>query len=197
MIRVAVLDDHPAVRAGLGAILAPEPDLVSVGYAADEEELWPLLRRTRPSVVVLDVHHPGRDGLALCLKIKSELQPPAVVLYSAVTPAALVVAATVAGADAVVSKASSARELLEAIRTVGHHAGALPPISRRMRAEAAARLDPSDHAVLAMRLAGDPPGEIGAILGLSVSAVVERITAIVASLAQAGPATLIPTGSAA
>jgi hypothetical protein len=48
-----------------------------------------------------------------------------------------------------------------------------------------------------MRLAGDGPADIGAMLGLSVSAVVERIKAIVASLAQPGPAALIPAGSAA
>src|SRR3954454_17595820 len=129
MIRVAFLDDHPAIRAGLDAILAPEPDLVSVGFAADEEEVWPLLRRTRPSVIVLDVHHPGRDGLTLCLEIKSQLQPPAVVLYSEATPASLVVAASVAGADAVVNKSSTARELLEAIRAVAQAPPNLPPIS--------------------------------------------------------------------
>src|SRR3954470_10704694 len=166
MIRVAFLDDHPAIRAGLDAILAPEPDLVSVGFAADEEEVWPLLRRTQPAVIVLDVHHPGRDGLMLCLQIKSALQPPAVVLYSAVTPAPLLVAATVAGADAVISKSSSALELLEAIRTVTQAPRALPAISAQMRAEAAAILDPFDHAILAMRLAGDSSADIAATLGL-------------------------------
>src|SRR5205823_3698184 len=83
-------------RAGVAAILAPDPDLVLVGSAADEEELWPLLRRTRPSVVVLDLHHPGRNGLTLCLQIKRGLHPPAVVLYSATTPTELVVAGAVA-----------------------------------------------------------------------------------------------------
>ena len=202
MIRVAVLDDHPAVRVGLDAILAAEPDLVSVGFAADEEEVWPLLRRTRPSVIVLDVHHPGRDGLTLCLRIKSELQPPAVILYSAATPPALVVAATVAGADAVVSKASTALALLETIRAVAHAPRTRPTISPQMRAEAAAQLDPFDHAVLAMRLAGDTPTDIGATLGLSVAAVADRIATIVASLARPRPTSppaggLVPAGSAA
>jgi DNA-binding NarL/FixJ family response regulator len=35
-IRVAVLDDHAAVRAGLEAILGAAPDMVSVGSAQDE-----------------------------------------------------------------------------------------------------------------------------------------------------------------
>jgi DNA-binding NarL/FixJ family response regulator len=139
MIRVAVLDDHPAVRAGLEAILAREPDLIAVGSAADAEELWPLLRRTRPDVVVLDVHHPGPDGLALCLDIKRGLHAPAVVLYPAATPDALVVAAAVAGVDAIVGKSSSSRALLEAIREVARARRAGPPSADRTRDPAPAR----------------------------------------------------------
>jgi DNA-binding NarL/FixJ family response regulator len=190
MIRVAVLDDHPAVRAGLHAILEPEPDLVAVGSAADEEEVWPLLRRAQPAVIVLDVHHPGRGGLELCLQIKSALQPPAVVLYSATTPASLVVAAAVAGADAVVGKSSSTLELLEAIRTVAHTPRPRPAVAAPQRAEAAAMLDPFDHAILAMRLAGDSPAAIAGTLSLPVAEIAERIGVIVSSLAGAGDLTL-------
>jgi DNA-binding NarL/FixJ family response regulator len=187
MIRVAVLDDHPAVRAGLQAILAPEPDLVAVGSAADEEEVWPLLRRTRPDVIVLDVHHPGRDGLALCLDIKRRLHAPAVVLYAATTPDALVVAGIVAGADAVVGKSSSTAALLEAIREVARARRMLPPVSRQMTAGAAARLDPTDHAILAMRLAGDSGADIGAVLGLPAPEIADRIAAIVGVLSSGRP----------
>jgi DNA-binding NarL/FixJ family response regulator len=63
-LRVAVLDDHPAVLAGVRAIVASAPDLEHVGDAASEEELWPLLLATRPDVLLADLHHPGRDGLA-------------------------------------------------------------------------------------------------------------------------------------
>jgi DNA-binding NarL/FixJ family response regulator len=183
MIRVAVLDDHPAVRAGVEAILAQEPDLIAVGSAGDEEQLWPLLRRTRPDVVVLDVHHPGRNGPALILDIKRMLHAPAVVLYAAETPDALVVAGAVAGADAVVGKSSSARALLEAIREVARAPRTLPRISRQMRVGAATVLDPADHAILAMRLAGESAADIGAVLGVVASEIAERITAIVSALA--------------
>jgi DNA-binding NarL/FixJ family response regulator len=187
MIRVAFLDDHPAVRAGLEAILAPEPDLQSVGSAADEEELWPLLRRARPSVVVLDVHHPGRDGLALTLQLRRSLQAPAVILYPSSTPATLRVAAALAGADAVVGKSSPARVLLEAIRDAAREPHRPKPIPARLKAEAAARIDPADHAILAMGLAGESPADIGATLGRTATAIVERIAAIVAALAPADP----------
>ena len=61
MIRIAYLDDHPATRAGLEAILDPPVDLIPVGGAATEHELWPLLTRTRPDVLLVDYHHPGSD----------------------------------------------------------------------------------------------------------------------------------------
>jgi DNA-binding NarL/FixJ family response regulator len=182
MIRVAHLDDHPAIRAGLDAILAPQPDLQLVGSAADEHELWPLLKHTHPAVAILDLHHPGRDGLALCLQIKLQPDPPAVVLYSASTPAALIVAATVAGADAILSKSSAPATLLEAIRTVAHNPHPSPPISPQLKADAAARLDPADHAILAMRVAGDTPTEIAATLGIPHTTIANRIAAIVAKL---------------
>jgi two-component system response regulator DevR len=185
MIRVAVLDDHPAVRSGLQAILAPEADLLLVGSAADEEQLWLLLRDARPDVIVLDEHHPGRDGLALCLEIKRRPHPPAVVIYSATTPAVLLVAAAVAGVDAVVAKSSSSRALLEAIRAVADLPRPLLPVTPRMKAEAAMRLDPSDHAILAMRVAGHTLADIGDTLWLPVPAIADRIAAIVAALVSA------------
>jgi DNA-binding NarL/FixJ family response regulator len=188
MIDVAILDDHPAVRAGLEAILAPEPDLRPVGFASREDELWPVLTRTRPAIVVLGVHHPERDGLSLCLHIKRQREPPSVVLYSAYTPTAQVVAAAVAGADAIVNKSSPFGTLLEAIRAVAPPSRSAPVVSPRMRAEAAARLDPSDHAILAMRLAGSPPPEIATTLGVPESAVADRIAAILERL---GPASSV------
>jgi hypothetical protein len=51
-----------------------------------------------------------------------------------------------------------------------------------MKAEAAARLDPADHAILAMRLADVPPVQIATTLGVSEAAIANRTDAIVATL---------------
>jgi DNA-binding NarL/FixJ family response regulator len=163
-------------------MLAPEPDLEAVGFAGDEDELWPLLERTRPFVLVLDLHHPGRDGLALCLQVKRRPAAPRVVMYSASATADVLVPALIAGADAVVSKASSGAELLTAIRAVarGDHVSPSPPA--RAQAAAAARLAPADHAILAMRLAGHPPADIGETLGLPARKLADRTAAIVRTL---------------
>ena len=84
MIRILVVDDHPALRAGLGAVLEAEPGLVYVGaVAGDHESLWPALDSIRPDVVLLDFHLPQDDGLQMCERIKQRVLAPKVILYSA------------------------------------------------------------------------------------------------------------------
>ncbi len=57
--------------------------MVSVGAAADEAELWTLVRRTHPSLVVLDLHRRGRHGLLLRLALKATVPTPAVLVHAA------------------------------------------------------------------------------------------------------------------
>ena len=185
-IRIALLDDHPAIRAGFEAIAAREVDLQVVGFAANETELWPLLRQTNPHVLVLDVHHPGRGGLKLCLQIKSQPQAPAIVLYTAFVDDAVSVAAALAGAGALVSKSSAPAVLVDAIRATARKPQTLLPVSRPIARQIAARLDAADHAILAMALAGNPPDEIGDTLRLPTSAVIGRIATMMTRLEPIG-----------
>jgi DNA-binding NarL/FixJ family response regulator len=180
MIRVAVVDRQPAVRAGLDAIISAQPDLVAVGGAADARELWPLLHRARPDVVVLDAST-GPEALALCLWVTSRLLGPRVVLFAIDVSSDAIVPAALAGADAL-DKAADVRELLHAIRTVAHGERALPRITPRLQKDAARRLAPRDHAIFAMRLAGTAPGDIAATIGLTAGELDARSTAILAAL---------------
>lgn len=70
LIRAVVVDDHPAMRAGIAAVLDQAPDIECCGEAASGAELWPLVQRTAPDVVVMDWHLPGDDGLVLCHRVK-------------------------------------------------------------------------------------------------------------------------------
>jgi DNA-binding NarL/FixJ family response regulator len=42
LIRAVVVDDHPAMRAGIAAVLDQAPDIECCGEAASGAELWPL-----------------------------------------------------------------------------------------------------------------------------------------------------------
>jgi DNA-binding NarL/FixJ family response regulator len=182
-IRVAVLDDHPAIQVGLEAILTSAPDLQFVGAVAGEEDLWPLLARHQPAVLVLDLHHPGRDGLALCVEVKHRDAAPALVLYSAAPNSAVEIAARIAGADRVLSKTSSAATLLEAVRFSASSPRDPPELSPQLIARAARRLDPADHAIFAMRLAGNTPAEIADTLSQPLPVIYRHVARIANQLA--------------
>ena len=188
MIRILLVDDHPALRAGLTAVLKAEPGLVPLGTASSEEELWPALRRTRPDVVILDYHLPPADGLQLCRRIKRTIPAPAVLLYSAYADASLVIPGVLAGADAVVNKGAPANELYDAIRTVGRGERVMPPITRQLLDDATGRLDPNDLPVLMLTLEGHPADEIASTLGTDAEDVNHRVDRMISRLKVEVPA---------
>ena len=182
MIRVAVVDDHHAVRLGLHTALRSEPGLVPVGTASGAAELGPLLYRTAPDVVLLDYYLDGEDGLTLCRQLKSTVPAPAVVLYSAYADPSMLVPAIVAGADGVVHKGVPALQLFEAIRQVARGASALPPISAALCKAAALALDPHDLPILGMLVHRTPSTEVAATLNMSEEWLAARRWAMLDSL---------------
>jgi DNA-binding NarL/FixJ family response regulator len=182
MIRILLVDDHPALRAGLTAVLRAEPGLVPLGTAASEEELWPALHRTKPDVVVLDYHVPPSDGLQLCRRIKRSMPPPKVLLYSAYADASLVIPSMLAGADGVVNKGAPANELYDAIRTVARGERVIPPLSRELLDDANGRLASDDLPILGMALDGTPENEIARTLGLSSDEMTHRMDRMISTL---------------
>jgi DNA-binding NarL/FixJ family response regulator len=175
MIRVAIFDRHPAVRIGLDTLLRAEPGVAPVGTAGEAADLVTLLYRTDPDVVVL-------DDVAVARRMRAEAPRARMLVYAAEVTPELVLAASVAGADAVVSKSAETRELTEAIRLVAAGERVLPAVGAREQARAAKRLDPRDRPIFAMRLAGTSPREIAAVVGVGVAALNARLQAIAAQL---------------
>jgi DNA-binding NarL/FixJ family response regulator len=165
--RVLVVDDHSAVRSGVAAVLAGEPDLEPVGEACAAREALSLAEETRPDVAIVDFQLGDRDGLTLCRQLKELPSPVRVVLYSAYADGPLAIAGVIAGADGVVHKAALASELCATVRAVAAGETAIPPASPSARAVVAARLDPEDLPVLAMLLDGTEPDEIAGVLGMA------------------------------
>jgi DNA-binding NarL/FixJ family response regulator len=182
MIRILIVDDHPALRAGLVTVLRSEPGLVPVGAVPDEHELWPAIHRTRPDVVLLDYHLPPSDGLVLCRQLKRTLPAPGVLLFSAYAESKLVVPARLAGADGLMSKSAPATEVYDAIRTVARGDHVMPPVQRELLHEAATRLDPDDLPILAMAIDGTSLGDIGATLRLDGAVLSARLDAMIRRL---------------
>jgi DNA-binding NarL/FixJ family response regulator len=155
MLRVALLDDHPAVLAGLRRLIEPQPDMMVIAAAPTVAELSQQLERARADVLVLDYDLARGDGLMHCLRVKRRMRPPAVIIYSAYSGHTLVLAARAAGADGVVDKADPVHELLAAIRGAGIGEPTMPAVPRDAYAAAVATLEDEDLSVLAMLLDGE------------------------------------------
>jgi DNA-binding NarL/FixJ family response regulator len=187
LIRVAVVDDHDAVRLGLRTALEAAPDLQPVGSAASAAEAAPLLYRVRPDVVLVDYRLPGVDGLTLCRRIKSERPAPAVVLFSAFADPSLTVPAIVAGVDAIVAKSAQTRDLFDAIRRAAGGLTTLPDIAPPLLEAAGQSLDPEDLPILGMIVRHTAPAEIASTLRIEPRELDRRVTGMLARLKLPGP----------
>lgn len=182
MIRVAVVDDHHAVRLGLRTALAAEPGFEPVGSAATAAEAAPLLYRTRPDVVLVDYHLPDVDGLSLCRRIKSDPPAPAVVLYSAFADPSMTVPAIVAGVDAIVHKSGQPRDLLDAIRRAARGETTIPEISEGLLEAAGHAVEAHDLPLLGMLIHRTAPAEVATTLRIQRSELDQRIASVLARL---------------
>ncbi len=187
MIRVAIVDDHPAVRLGLHTAIRTEPGLVPVGAAADAAELATLLYRSRPDIVILDYNLPDVDGLTVCRDIKRQALAPGVILYSAFADGSMTLPAIVAGADGVLDKGVPARELFMAIRQVNAGGDALPRITPEQLNAASAAIAEEDLPILGMLVDRTAPSTIAATLQLEPSTLKRRIGRMLGRLTASVP----------
>jgi DNA-binding NarL/FixJ family response regulator len=115
-IRVVVVDDHAMFRVGVKAEIAEQVDVV--GEAADVDEAVAVITRTRPDVVLLDVHLPGGGGATVMKRTHGAL-PDTRFLALSVSDAAEDVIGTIrAGARGYVTKTITGPELIDAIKRV-------------------------------------------------------------------------------
>jgi DNA-binding NarL/FixJ family response regulator len=175
MTRIAVIDPQPATRAGLSMLLRTEPGLVPVGAATGALDGARLAERLRPDVVVLEPHLLDGDGLGLCRRLRAAAEAPRVVLYATEVDPMLGLLARVAGADALVGKATEPEELFAAIRTVVRGGSALPPVDAAELDAAAHRIDPEDLALLAMLVDRTAAQDVADTLRLDLRRVGRRI----------------------
>lgn len=180
--RVAVLDDHPAVLAGIRGLLEGASDLQPVAVAATAHELSRQLETARPDVVILDYDLARGDGLAVCQQLKQRTRAPVVVIYSAYAGPGLAISARIAGADALVDKRARPGELLDAVRRTTAGERVMPDVPFDLREAAIAQLASSDVPVASMLLAGTSHQGIAEMLGTDRRDVARRTQRIVGRL---------------
>ena len=182
MIDLVLVDDHPAVLAGLVGLVESEHGLACRATAGSAADALDAVRETRPHVVVADYDLPDTDGLTLCAELKSLPASPGVVVYSAFARPGLVPAAAIAGADAMLDKAAPGNELFEAVREVARGEGRLPRPRPEVMQRCLARLDADDLSLFGMAVNGISPDEIADVVGIDLDEARRRLRVLIARL---------------
>ena len=62
-VKVAIADDHQAIRKGVRELLEKLPEITVVGEAEDGQEAIDIVISTEPDLLILDIQMPVMDGL--------------------------------------------------------------------------------------------------------------------------------------
>ena len=115
-MRVLVADDHKLIVEGIKRALDESEDFEVVGEASSGSQVLPLVRRTNPDLVLLDLRMPGADGLTCLSQIRKHHPDIKVVVLSVSTDENLIQTVLKRGASAYIVKSINPRDLPAAIR---------------------------------------------------------------------------------
>ncbi len=182
MARVLIVDDHPAIRVGLTALLRGEPGLTPVAVAGTAREGLRKAGLAGQDLMLVDYELPDGNGLLLCRDIKQAHPRTKVVLYSAFARPALWVAAALAGVDGMLDKSVAPATLLETLRLTARGADTRPTITPQMLQGCAGRLGAREKSILGMSMTGVSVSEIASVLKSDEARVEEQLRTMLVDL---------------
>jgi DNA-binding NarL/FixJ family response regulator len=115
-MKVLVADDHRLMLDAVRRALESEEGFDVVGEAVNGSQVVPLVRRTNPDIVLLDLRMPHLDGLACIDAIKKNSPNVKVIVLSAFTEPERIQAAFSRGADGYIVKNINPIDLPAALR---------------------------------------------------------------------------------
>jgi DNA-binding NarL/FixJ family response regulator len=122
-IRVLIADDHPLMLRSLRLVLDGSDLVEVVGEATTGTQVLPLVKSTRPQVVLLDVQLPELDGFSCLDRIVAAFPEVSVVMVSATDHPRTIDEAEKRGASGYIVKTVAPEEFVEAIVSAAQGAG--------------------------------------------------------------------------
>ena len=178
-IRVAVVDDDPAVLEGLSQFIEAAPGMRCAGVFSTGEEILRALASLEVDIILMDIQLPGMSGIECIRRIKEVRPAVQILMLTVFEDHDRIFQSLATGATGYLLKQTPPARLLEAIHEL--HRGGAPmsaQIARRVvetfrrpiPVEEAA-LSPREQEILALLAQGQLYKEIAAGLGLSVETV--------------------------
>jgi two-component system, NarL family, invasion response regulator UvrY len=118
IIRVAIVDDHAIVRAGLRQFLAEQVDLRVTGEASNGLEAMELVRAGDLDVLLMDLSMPGQSGIDALAAIRARAADLPILILSGFPESHYATTLLRQGASGYLNKECDPEEIVTAIRTV-------------------------------------------------------------------------------
>jgi DNA-binding NarL/FixJ family response regulator len=150
LIRVAIIDDHPIVRAGIRAVLTAAPDFDVVAEGASGQDAIRLLDERRPDMLVLDVNLPDINGLEVARRLRSQGNRTPIVILTVHNDSQTVLGLLETGASGYVIKDEAPDRLASAVRAASRGETWLSPVVagqvvRRALSKSSDRAQPAEN----------------------------------------------------
>lgn len=118
MIRIAIVDDHAVVRAGLRQFFSDQVDFAVVAEAASGREAMDIVRAGEVDVLLLDISMPYQSGVDALAAIRARAPELPVLVLSGFPEAHYATTLLRQGASGYLNKDCDPLEIVQAIRTV-------------------------------------------------------------------------------
>lgn len=183
-LSLLVVEDHPAFRMGLVAMIEKSSDMRVVGEATNGKEAVERFRELKPDVCLMDLRLPVMGGVEATLAICAEFPAARIVVLTTFDGDEDIYRALNAGAKAYLLKDVTSEQLTEAIRLVHAGQSILPPhvasrLAERLRRPA---LTDRELEVLQLLVKGRSNKEIAASLSLSEDTIKTHLKTLFAKL---------------
>lgn len=117
-IKVAIIDDHAMILAGLRTLLSQYPTLEITGLYEDGMEFVNSLPRHQPDVLLLDLHLPNKMGDKLVPKILRKHPEVKIIALTSLDSSFYIYNLIQVGASGYLLKSTPVEKIAEAIETV-------------------------------------------------------------------------------
>jgi DNA-binding NarL/FixJ family response regulator len=189
-VRVLLAEDHPAMRAGIRAILENAPGIEVVAEAEDGMEAKRLVSEHRPDVLMLDLRMPGPRPAEVISWVRQECPETAVLVLTAHNVDAYLAIMLEEGAAGFLLKEQTPEEIVEAVRRAAQGEVFFDQFQQsrayRWRAEVGHRwrsLTAREQEVLALVAQGKTDQEIAAVLQIEKKTVANHVSRTLNKLA--------------
>ncbi len=118
MIRILVIDDHPLVADGIGAMVKHAPDLEIIGICKTGKDALLFLETHQPEIILLDISLPDIDGLQLCEAIRNLNKGAKIIGLTSTNEAGIITGLLQRGGNGYLLKNMERSDLIDSITTV-------------------------------------------------------------------------------